>query len=689
MNKICVYTCITGNYDNLKDIKYKEKSIDYICFTNNKNISSKDYKMIYIEEDLDNLTLARKVKILGYKYLSNYDITIWMDGAIEIVNPILKFIDEQCELDKYDMVGFKHQLRDCIYDEINECVRVGKENIENAKKLERLLIESKYPKHNGLIESSVLVRKNIPSVNDLMDHWFNMLSKYSRRDQLSFNYVLWKYPIKIKLLDIWVFNNPYFLHDQHSGKPKQKKYRLYCGNATNFDYHKCIDGIYTDDELKKGLKIKLPISTGRLELTIDEIGNCIKSVSLNKKNEMFIYNTCEINSKKYFYDYSVISFDGEFKKNDELIFKIDIENNNEDLQKLIAEAEIELFNNNKALLNEKKELNNIINEKNNELNSIYNSKSWKITKPLRILLKIIKKKQINHPDINKFDYYKKQIRMNKYFYSILMGKKYMVMKYYKKYHGYSYNFNNPVTFTEKINSRKLDNNPLIKKCANKISIREYVEKKIGKEYLIPLIFVADKLTPELYDSMPNSCVLKTASGSGTIHVIFDKSKENKDDILNLMKEYQKIKFEYIWGEMFYKCRKNPILCEKLLTDKNGKVPADYKIHCFKNGGDKKCILQIDFDRFDNHTRNLYDEDFNLLDLRTGLENYSGTVKKPKNYKEMFDVAKKLSEDFDYVRVDLYNLDGKIYFGELTFTHNAGFTKFDPEECDKLWGSYWK
>ena len=290
---------------------------------------------------------------------------------------------------------------------------------------------------------------------------------------------------------------------------------------------------------------------------------------------------------------------------------------------------------------------------------------------------------------NKFDYYKKQIRKNRWFYSKVLGKKKMIMKYYEQSHGYSYDFDNPVTFTEKINTRKLDKNPLFTKCADKLKVREYVKEKIGEKYLIPLIFTANKLTSNLYDSMPNSCVLKTASGSGTIYVIFDKSKENKDDIIKLMDEYQKVKFEYIWGEMFYKGIKNQILCEELLLDKNSKVPADYKIHCFKNGGDFKCFVQIDFDRFDNHTRNFYDEKFQLLDLRTGYPNNSKSISKPKNYADMINVAKKLSEDFDYVRVDLYNLDGKIYFGELTFTHNAGLNDLEPEKWNELWGSYWK
>lgn len=288
-----------------------------------------------------------------------------------------------------------------------------------------------------------------------------------------------------------------------------------------------------------------------------------------------------------------------------------------------------------------------------------------------------------------FDKFKKQIFWNKYFYVFILGKKGLIMKYYKKNHGYTYNFNNPITFTEKINTRKLDKNPMFVKCADKINVRNYVRDKVGDKYLISCIFTAKKLTDDLYDSMPNSCVLKTASGSGTVKIIFDKTKEDKKYIINLMKEYQKIDFAYLFGEFFYKKIKNNIICEELLLDDNGVVPRDYKIHCFKNDGKPKYFVQIEFDRFGDHRRNIYDSDFNLLDLTTGLKQYSGKVTKPKKWNEMLWVAQKLSEDFDYVRVDLYYVNNKIYFGELTFTHNAGFSHFNPDSFNKLWGSYWK
>ena len=293
---------------------------------------------------------------------------------------------------------------------------------------------------------------------------------------------------------------------------------------------------------------------------------------------------------------------------------------------------------------------------------------------------------------NKFNSLKKQIFKNKYFYRFFLGKKKLTMKYFEIAHGYTYDFDNPVTFSEKLNTRKLDKNPLFTLCADKIKVRDYVKKKVGEKYLTKCYFTSEKMTSDLFDTMPKSCVLKTAGGSGTIKIIYDKKNENKDEIIELMNDYLKVDFSYIWGEYFYNKIPKGILCEELLLDKDGNIPSDYKIHCFNNNGKTKCFVQVDFSRFKKHTRNIYDEKFNFIDMRlSDLDNNRNMVKmkKPKNYDEMLAVAKKLSEDFNYVRVDLYNVDGKIYFGELTFTHGAGLENFYPRKMDKTWGLYWK
>ena len=134
-NKICVYTCITGDYDNLKEIANMEEGIDYYCFTNNKKIKSNTWNVIYIEDNkLTNIQLARKTKILGNETVNLYDVALWMDGAVKFNKPIREFINNYMKDDDV-FVAFKHGERDNIKDEAYACYRFNKETKENIEKL--------------------------------------------------------------------------------------------------------------------------------------------------------------------------------------------------------------------------------------------------------------------------------------------------------------------------------------------------------------------------------------------------------------------------------------------------------------------------------------------------------------------------------------------------------------------------
>lgn len=268
----------------------------------------------------------------------------------------------------------------------------------------------------------------------------------------------------------------------------------------------------------------------------------------------------------------------------------------------------------------------------------------------------------------------------------LLGLKLSLKIYYYLKTGLKLNLENPIRFNEKIQHRKLNsNNPLYSICADKYSVREYVKNKIGEDYLIPLLFVGDNLTKKDIDKLPNSFVVKTNNASKTNIIILDKNVENLDNIINKVNKFLKIEFWYRSFEMFYKKISPKVIVEKLLLTDKGKVPDDFKFHVFKN----KIIIQVDSDRYNDHKRLFFSEDWKELDFSLGFKKNESKFNKPDNLKEMITVAKKLSEDFDYVRVDLYNLNGKIYFGELTFTHGSGFEKFSPDSIDIEWGSYWK
>ncbi|MDD3048723.1 MAG: ATP-grasp fold amidoligase family protein [Bacilli bacterium] len=286
--------------------------------------------------------------------------------------------------------------------------------------------------------------------------------------------------------------------------------------------------------------------------------------------------------------------------------------------------------------------------------------------------------------------YKKQIFKNKYFYLPLFGQKQMILKYYKKMKNIDCNLDNPTTFNEFLQKRKLDkNNRLYILCADKYKVREYVEKKIGGQYLIPIYFALKKVKKQDIDNLPNAFVLKTANGSGTNIIVRDKSKENINDIVKKINYFSKIQFGYIWFEEFYNKIKPLIIAEELQLDKKGDIPYDYKFHCFNGKKGGKIFIAVDINRFSNHTRNIYDENWNKLNISYGFPMSDENVQKPKKLKEMLEVAKKLSDDFDYVRIDLYFLENKIYFGEMTFIPEAGYGEFVPSDYNKKWGSYLK
>jgi hypothetical protein len=268
----------------------------------------------------------------------------------------------------------------------------------------------------------------------------------------------------------------------------------------------------------------------------------------------------------------------------------------------------------------------------------------------------------------------------------ILGLKNSLRLFYFLKSGHIVSFKNPQRFNEKIQARKSNyQEPLFSLCADKYAVRKYVSNKIGDKYLIPLLYVGDKITKKDVEKLPNAFVMKTNNASKTNIIVRDKSKEDIELILNKINKYLKSKFWYRSFEMFYSGIKPKVIVEKLLLTKDGSIPNDYKFHVFKNG---PTIIQVDLDRMTDHKRAFYNEAWEELDYTLGFKRNTKKVVKPINLKEMIGVAKKLAENFSYVRVDLYNIDGQIYFGELTFTHGSGFEKFTPDNIDYEWGKYW-
>lgn len=250
----------------------------------------------------------------------------------------------------------------------------------------------------------------------------------------------------------------------------------------------------------------------------------------------------------------------------------------------------------------------------------------------------------------------------------------------------SLNLSAPRSFNEKLQWLKInDRKPLYTKLVDKYGVREYIEEKIGEEYLIPLIGVYDKFEDINFDSLPNRFVLKTTHDSGGVVVC--KDKDNFDVVKAKEKLNKSLKRNYynIWREWPYKNVKPKIICEEFLETKNGGLPIDYKFHCF-NGVPDNVMLCVG--RETGKTKfYFFNKEWKLLKYNiTGKEAPKDfTLDKPEMMDKMFEIAKILSRDLTFVRVDLYCENNKIYFGELTFFPETGLDSNLLEETDLALG----
>ena len=269
---------------------------------------------------------------------------------------------------------------------------------------------------------------------------------------------------------------------------------------------------------------------------------------------------------------------------------------------------------------------------------------------------------------------------------ILPDKIYLSLKFKYKM-GHFLNLENPQTFNEKLQWLKLYNRkPEYTIMVDKHEVKKYVADIIGEEYIIPTLGVWNHFDEIDFDKLPNQFVLKCTHDSGGLVICKDK---NKLDLKAAKQKIEKsLKQNYYWfgREWPYKDVKPRIIAEKYMIDESGYELKDYKFFCF-NGEPK--MMFIATDRGSDTKFDFYDIDFNHLPFTNGHPNANKKIKRPKNYSKMLALAAKLSFGIPHVRVDFYNINGKIYFGELTFFHWSGLVPFEPEEWDYKLGNWLK
>lgn len=257
--------------------------------------------------------------------------------------------------------------------------------------------------------------------------------------------------------------------------------------------------------------------------------------------------------------------------------------------------------------------------------------------------------------------------------------------------GYKINWEATKSFNEKLNWLKLhDHNPLYTKLVDKYQVKSYVAERVGSQYVIPTIAIWDKPEDIDFSKLPEQFVLKTTHGGGNEGVIIcrDRNSFNKNVGIKKLKKAMKQDLYRISREWPYKDVERRIICEPYIEDKKVGELRDYKFFCF-DGDVKALFVATERQNREEPFFNFFDADYNPLPLRQGHPVSPVIPNKPDAFDEMKRVASKLSEGFPHVRVDLYEANGKVLFGELTFYHFGAITPFEPIEWDYKFGEWIK
>lgn len=271
----------------------------------------------------------------------------------------------------------------------------------------------------------------------------------------------------------------------------------------------------------------------------------------------------------------------------------------------------------------------------------------------------------------------------------LPDKPYLQLFYYATT-GKLINFKNPKGFNEKLQCLKInDKRPEYTQLVDKLAVREHIKEVLSEDFLFPLLGAWESFEDIDFDTLPEQFVFKCNHDSGSTMVIKDKDLLTQADFDNMREKYtKKLKRDFFFAgrEYPYKGIKPYIIAEELMIDEKNpeKSIEDYKFFCF-NGEPK--VMFVATDRSTDCRFDFFDMDFNHLNITNIHPQSRKEIKKPEKFEEMKEIATKLSKGMRQVRIDLYELNGKIYFGEYTFFHGGGFSLFNPDEWERKMGDW--
>lgn len=286
--------------------------------------------------------------------------------------------------------------------------------------------------------------------------------------------------------------------------------------------------------------------------------------------------------------------------------------------------------------------------------------------------------------LKKTPYIGNEIRLLKKRYIASQDKERHIKNKWLSLFGSPLNIKKPLTFNEKLQWGKMySNSELAKQCVDKIEVHKYVKDCIGENYLNQIIDVFNNIEEINFDKLPEKFVIKASHDSGSVLVVNDKSNIDKEQLRyikkNLKLDYGKVSKEWVYDDI-----KPRILVENFLDSEDGKSLKDYKVFCFE--GEPK-LIQVDLDRFEEHTRNFYDIKWNRLDLEVLYKKADYDVEKPELLNKMLELSAILAKPFNHVRVDWYICQDSLVFGEMTFFHGSGFEPFSSKEWELKLGAY--